>query len=167
MVELLIVCTLGLLCLGAILTVVISYVHSRESLEAMMRLQDQWGRLQFLLDREIQESRPVTAASSINGSCGTSTPTLALEVPGVADRIVYYRSGTTLRRCGPTIDANGNLVASAVSDLPLLEGVTSFSVDTSDSGRPSYRVSLQASNGVTYSNQSQPSGTSFRSRVIN
>jgi hypothetical protein len=54
-----------------------------------------------------------------------------------------------------------------VSDLPLLEGVTSFSVDTSDSERPSYSVSLQASNGVTYSNQSQPSGTSFRSRAIN
>ena len=167
MVELLIVCSLGLLCLGAILTVVISYVHSRQNLEAMMRLQDQWGRLQFLLDREIQEARPVTAASSIHGSCGTTNPTLALEVPGMADRIVYYRSGTTLRRCGPSIDANGNLQASAVSDLPLLEGVTSFSVDTSDSERPSYSVGLQASNGVSYSNQSQPSGTSFRSRAIN
>lgn len=166
LVELLIVSSVGLLALVAILTVVISYVRSRESLEAMMRLQDQWGRLQFLLDREIQESTPVTNASSVNASCGAISPVLQLEVPGVADRIVYYRSGSTLRRCGPTIDASGNLAAT-VSNSLLLEGVTAFSVNTTNPQSPSYSLSLVAPNGVTYANQSQPSGATFRTRTIN
>lgn len=166
MVELLIVSSVGLLALVAILSVVIAYVRSRESLEAMMRLQDQWGRLQFLLDREIQESTPVTSASSVNTSCGNITPVLALEVPGVADRIVYYLSGTTLRRCGPTIDASGNLAATVTNSL-LLDGVTAFSVDTTTNSQiPSYSLSLKTANGVTYTNQSQPSGATFRTRTI-
>lgn len=164
--ELLIVSGVGLLSLLAIITVVVSYVRSRERVEAVLLLQEQWSRLQFLLDREIQESTPVSGASSINASCGAVTPILQLEVPGLSSRIIYYLSGSNLRRCGPSIDASGNL-GSSVSDALVLPGVSSFSVDSSDAQRPSYRLSLAAANGVTYSNSSQPSAASFRARTIN
>lgn len=165
--EVLIVSAVGLVALSAIVAVVISYVRSRERVEAVLQLQEQWSRLQFLLDREIQEAVPVTSSSSLSSTCGTITPILELEVPGQSTRIAYYLSGTDLRRCGPAIDASGNLTAT-VSDALVLSRVSSFSVDTSsDSRRPTYSLSLSAANGVTYSNQSQASGSSFRARTIN
>lgn len=167
LIEVLIVSSVGLMALSAIVTVVVSYVRSRERVEAVLQLQEQWSRLQFLLDREIQEATPVSSASSVSSSCGKITPILELEVPGQSSRIVYYLSGTTLKRCGPAINASGNL-ASSVSDAAVLVGVSSFSVDTSsDSQRPTYSLSLKAANGVTYSNQSQPSAASYRARTIN
>jgi len=164
--ELLIVSAVGVLALAAIIAVVLSYVRSRERVEAVLRLQEQWSRLQFLLDREIQESIPPTGASAVGAGCPAATPILQLEVPGFSSRIVYYLSGSTLRRCGPAIDAGGNLISS-VSDAAVMSGVSSFSVDSSDAQRPSYRLSLIAPNGVTYSNSSQPSAASFRARTIN
>ncbi len=166
--ELLIASAVGLLVLGAIVSVVLAYVRSRERVEAVLLLQEQWGRLQFLLDREIQESVPVSGSSSVSTRCGTlPAAALELEVPGQSNRIAYYLSADTLRRCGPAIDASGNLTSS-VSDSLLLSGVSAFTVDTSsDNRRPSYRLTLSAANGVTYSNQSQPSAASFRARTIN
>jgi len=166
MVELMIGAAVGLICLGAIIVVVLSYVRSRDRVEALLRLQDQWGRLQFLLDREIQEATPVTSASSVSASCGAGTVALSLEVPGNSNRILYYLSTNTLRRCGPVITSNGDLGAT-VSDALLLNGVTSFTVNTSDPQRPTYALTLTDSNGVSYTNQSQPSATTFRSRTIN
>lgn len=166
MVELMIGGALGVICLGALIIVILSYVRSRDRLEAVLRLQDQWGRLQFLLDREIQEATPVTAASNVSASCGAGSVALCLEVPGNSNRILYYLSGTTLRRCGPVITSNGDLGAT-VSDALLLNGVTSFTVNTSDSQRPTYSLTLTDPNGVSYTNQSQPSATTFRSRTIN
>jgi Tfp pilus assembly protein PilW len=166
MVELLIGGSLAVICLGALIVVILSYVRSRDRLEAQLRLQDQWGRLQFLLDREIQEATPVTAASSVSASCGAGSVALSLEVPGNSNRILYYLSGTTLRRCGPVITSNGDLGAT-VNDALLLNGVTSFTVNTSDPQRPTYSLTLTDPNGVSYTNQSQPSATTFRSRTIN
>ena len=166
MVELLLGAVVGLICLGAIIAVVLSYVRSRDRLEALLRLQDQWGRLQFLLDREIQEATPVTSSSSVSASCGAGTAALSLEVPGNSNRILYYLSANTLRRCGPVITSNGDLGAT-VSDALLLNGVTSFTVNTSDPQRPTYALTLTDPNGVSYTNQSQPSATTFRSRTIN
>jgi len=166
MVELMIGGAVGVICLGALITVILSYVRSRDRLEAVLRLQDQWGRLQFLLDREIQEATPVTASSSVSASCGAGSVALSLEVPGNSNRILYYLSGTTLRRCGPVITSSGDLGAT-VSDALLLNGVTSFTVNTSDPQRPTYAFTLTDPNGVSYTNQSQPSATIFRSRTIN
>lgn len=168
--EMLIATVAGVLLLGTLITVLLSYVRSRERLEAQMRLQDDWGKLQFLLDREIQEATPVTAASSVSASCnvGTGSVRLSLEVPGNSNRIVYYTTanGNQLRRCGPVISSNGDLGAT-VSDALVLDGVVSFTVDSSDPQRPSFLLSLRAPNGVTYTNRSQPSGTAYRSRSIN
>lgn len=166
MVELMIGAAVGAICLAALVAVILSYVRSRDRLESMLRLQDQWGRLQFLLDREIQEATPVTAASSVSPSCKVGSVALALEVPGNSNRILYYLSGTTLRRCGPVITNNGDL-GSSVSDALVLDGVTSFTVNTADPQRPTYTLTLTDPNGVSYTNQSQPSATTFRSRTIN
>jgi prepilin-type N-terminal cleavage/methylation domain-containing protein len=165
LVEVLISSVVGVICLAALFTVIISYVRSRDRLESMQRLQDQWGRLQFLLDREIQEATPVTASSTASGSCGAGTVVLALEVPGNNKRILYYLSGTSLRRCGPVITSNGDLGAT-VSDALLLDGVTRFTVNTSDPQLPTYSLTLTDPNGVSYTNQSKPSATAFRSRTI-
>lgn len=166
MIELLVTVVIAAVCFAALIGVIISYVNSRDRLEALVRLQDQWGRLQFLLDREIQEATPVTTASSVSRTCGAGVQRLVLEVPGNSNRIVYYLSGTSLRRCGPTISSNGDLTAT-VSDSLLLDGVTSFTVDSSDPQRPTYSMTLTAPNGVTYTNQSEPSATTFRTRSIN
>ena len=152
LVELLIATFVGLLSLSAIIAIIISYVNSRNRLEASVRLQDNWARLQFLLDREIQESVPVTSASSVSTSCGSGTIRLSLEVPGNSNRIIYYTSAANLRRCGPVIDANGNL-GSTVADQLLLNDVSSFTADTSDPQRPSFSLSLSDAGGVTYTNQ--------------
>jgi len=59
-------------------------------------------------------------------------------------------------------------LCSSVSDSLLLSGVSAFNLDTtSDDQRRTYRLTLSATNGVTYSNQSLPSAASFRARTIN
>ena len=167
LVEIMIATFLGLVTLTALVTLIMAYVRSRDRVEANMRLQEQWAKLQFLLDREIQESIPVTSNSSVNALCGAITPALSLESPGSRDRIVYYLSGTSLRRCGPSITGNGSL-STTVTDSLLLNNVSSFTVDTStDVQRPSFTLTLTDPTGVTYTNQSQPTGTTYRARTIN
>lgn len=166
MVELLLAIAIAAVFFAALISVIISYVNSRDRLEAMVRLQDQWGKLQFLLDREMQEATPVTTASSVSSTCRSGDQKLVMEVPGNSNRIVYYLSGTSLRRCGPTISNTGDL-STSVSDSLLLSGVTSFTVDSTDPQRPSFSMTLTAPNGVQYTNQSEPTATTFRTRAIN
>ena len=169
LVELLIAGTLGVVLVAALASVILSYTRSRERIEAISRLQDQWGRVQFLLDQEIQESRPTTLASvSIPAACpaqASSAPVLLLAPPEQSVPIVYYRDGSTLRRCGAQVSANG-LLSSSVSDHLILRNVSSFAVDLSDSERPRYTLTLTDRRGYSYTNGSQPSGGISRIRFI-
>ena len=167
--ELLIVASIGMVLIAALVLMVLSYTRSRERIEALTRLQDHWSRVQFLLDQEIQESRVTTIASvSVPVSCpaaASSSAVLVLKNSDFSAPILYYLSGATLRRCGPAIDANGQLTAS-VSDQLVLRNVSAMSIDLSDSERPRYNLTLTDSSGYSYTNQSQPSGSISRVRPI-
>jgi len=167
LVELLLVSVLGTLIVLAVINVIESHVRSRTKLEALMRLQDHWSRVQFLIDADIEEGRRILSGSS--GLCSaTGTTLLTLEVPGFSQKIRYYLagSGNELRRCGPLIGVNGELQDVAFDSL-VVRGVSDFFVDLSDAERPIYRFTLSDSSGVTYTNGREPTGDTFRSRVIN
>lgn len=161
--ELLLASALGLVLMGALVSMIVSHVRSRNRMETLLRLQDQWTRVQFLIDQDIQESRP--PAAGVQG-CGSGDRRLVLEVPGFNNRITYYLVGTDLWRCGPTIDANGTLVDTP-SDALMVRGVSRFEVNLDDPQRPSYLLSLRDSTGIEYTNRREPSGATSRSRVIN
>lgn len=172
LVEILLVAVTGLFVFAAVTTMIVSNVRTRYRLESLLRLQDQWTRLQFLLEQDIQEGRSMAATASGCAS-GKGTLVLSLAVPlSLNPRIEYYlrpgsgRTGPELRRCGPMVSRDGQLVDIA-SDLLLLRGVSSFQMDLSDAQRPSFRLTLSGPGGVSYTNQSAPSGSQSRVREIN
>ncbi|MFN5163692.1 MAG: hypothetical protein ACK5IA_17795 [Cyanobacteriota bacterium] len=172
--ELLLVTGMGLLLVTVVLSVIDGHVRSRTSMEALMRLQDHWSRVQFLLEQDIQESQGMVATS--NG-CGSGSRQLTIQVPSDTPAtpayITYYlktlSGGTELWRCGPAVKADGDLDFSTPSDALLVRRVGAFSVTTSSSDpqRISYSLTLTDPSGATYTNQAQPSGGMSRSRVIN
>ena len=167
LVELLLVSVLGTLIILVVINVIESHVRSRTKLEALMRLQDHWSRVQFLIDADIEEGQRILSGS--RGLCSAAgTTLLALEVPGLSQKIHYYLAGNgnELRRCGPLIGVNGEL-QDVASDGLVIRGVSDFFVDLADPERPIYRFTLTDSSGVTYTNGREPTGEAFRSRVIN
>jgi prepilin-type N-terminal cleavage/methylation domain-containing protein len=160
--ELLIATVLACLLMAALVAVVVGHVRSRGRMEAVMKLQDDWTRVQFLLDQDIEES----IASSNASGCAASGTRLTLTVAGTNQPITYYLDGTNLRRCGPTITVTGELSPTLTSDDLVAERVTSFEVDLSDPQRPFYTLTLTDPTGVVYTNGTQPTGAMMRSRRI-
>lgn len=160
--ELLIATVLACLLMAALVAVVVGHVRSRRTMEAVMKLQDDWTRVQFLLDQDIEES----IASSTASVCAPSGAKLTLTVAGTNQPITYYLAGTNLRRCGPAITVTGELSPTASSDELVAERVTSFEVDLSDPQRPFYTLTLTDPTGAVYTNGTQPTGTMMRSRRI-
>ena len=160
--ELLIATVLACLLMAALVAVVLGHVRSRSRMEAVMKLQDDWTRVQFLLDQDIEES----IASSNAGGCAPSGTRLTLTVAGTNQPITYYLAGTNLRRCGPAITVTGELSPTVTSDDLVAEGVTSFQLDLSDPQRPFYTLTLTDPTGAAYTNGTQPTGAMMRSRRI-
>lgn len=161
--ELLIATALVGLLMTALVAVVVGHVRSRGKMEAVMKLQDDWTRVQFLLDQDIEES----ITSSSTGGCAPSGSRLSLTVAGTNQPISYYLVGTNLRRCGPTVTVTGELSPSATSDELVAEQVSSFVVNVDDPQRPYYTLTLSDPTGASYTNGTQPTGTMMRSRRIN
>lgn len=143
--ELLIATGLVGLLMMALVAVVVGHVRSRGTMEAVMKLQDDWTRVQFLLDQDIEES----IASSNTGGCAPSGNKLTLTVAGTNQPISYYLNGTSLRRCGPAITVTGELSPTITSDDLVAERVSRFEVDLSDSQRPFYELTLTDPTGAT------------------
>jgi prepilin-type N-terminal cleavage/methylation domain-containing protein len=162
LVELLMVAVLGALLMTGAASMMLSHMRSSARAEAILRLQDAWSRVQFLLDQEIAEA----SGSPTTTSCSS----LSLAVPdpeGGSDlEISYSLSGTDLMRTGPTVGSDGTLDSGTSSTDLVMSNVTSF-CPTHESGEVNYTLSLRDASGVTYQNQSQPSGSRTRSRVIN
>lgn len=166
LVELLIAGALAGGLMLALVAVLVGHVRSRRTMEAVMLLQDNWTRVQFLLDQDIEESiSSSTLAGCTPGNGGTAR--LTLSVAGTSQSITYYLAGTNLRRCGPAVTATGELSPTATSDELVAEGVTSLVVNLEDAQRPYYTLTLRdASTGAVYTNGTQPTGTMMRSRRI-
>ena len=161
--EVLIAVTVGSVLMAGAASMLISHIRSTARSEALIRLQDAWSRVQFLLDQEIQES--------IGTPTTVSCTSLSLDIPdssGGSDTVTYALSGTTLSRNGPQVSADDGTIieGSEPSDQVVMTGVTSF-CPTTESGEVNYTLALSDPTGVVYQNRSQPSGAHTRSRIIN
>ena len=165
LVELLMVVVIGSVLMIGTATMLISHIQSSARMEGVMRLQEAWSRVQFLLDQEIQEAR-IEAGSPSSVSCSS----LTLKVPnatGPDGQITYSRSTDgVLKRSGPAVNADGTLNFDLQADNEtVMRGVTSFCPSTNE-GRVTYTMGLSDPSGVTYQNQSNPSGARGRTRII-
>jgi len=163
--ELLMVVVIGSVLMLGTATMLISHIQSSAKMEGSMRLQEAWSRVQFLLDQEIQEARIESGSPS---SVACTILSLTIPNPGGTDgSITYSRSADNiLTRTGPTINADGTLnFGTQAEDEVVMRGVTSFCPTTSN-GRVGYTMALRDASGVTYQNQSNPSGARSRSRII-
>lgn len=162
--ELLIVIVIGGVLMTGAASMMISHMRSSARSEAILRLQESWSRVQFLLDQEIQEA----SGSPSSSTCNSLTLTIPNPTGSSSDLTVTYAlSGTNLQRTGPPVNSDGSLDGTASSTTELvMSRVTSF-CPTTNGGEVNYSLALEDATGVTYQNQSQPSGASTRSRVIN
>jgi hypothetical protein len=169
--ELLIAGIAGALMVSAAATVFISHTNSSMRLEAINRLQGNWKRIQFLIEQDISESFGVATNTAATG-CPTGTSMLTLEGPrddpgaSPINPISYYLSASTLRRCGPSIDQNGELDLGTPVDSVVIENVSSFQPDITNPRSPSFSLTLQDPSGVSYSNSSRESGGFSRARSV-
>ena len=155
LVELLVVLAIGGVILSGAITMMLTHIRTSSRLTALLRLQDQCGRVQFLINHEIQQAEQARTEGSA----------LVLDVPGMPAPIRYEVISGELIRNGPPINAQGRLVDSSASDALVVRGVVDFDVDTSNARQPTYRISVQDSNGVIYKTAS-PDGAQCRVRSI-
>ena len=146
LVELLVVLAIGGVVLSGAIAMVVSHIRTSSQIAALLRLQDQCGRVEFLINHEIQQAERASGDQD----------TLILHIPGMANakQITYTLENQELRRTGPEIDALGRLQDSETDVTPethlVARGVVDFDVDTSNPRHPTYQLSVQDSNGVIY-----------------
>lgn len=165
LVELAIVVAVGSIIMLGTASMLISHIRSSAKMEAVMRLQEAWSRVQFLLDQEIQEARIQSGSPSV---VNCTSLTLTIPNPAGSDGSITYSISNSgiLSRNGPDVSSDGTLnLSSANSSATLMKGVTRFCPTYSD-GRVSYTMALEDASGATYQNQSQPSGARGTIRII-
>lgn len=140
LVELLVVLAIGGVVLSGAIAMVLSHIRTSSQLTALLRLQDQCGRVQFLINHEIQQAEQARTEGSA----------VVLDVPAMAAPIRYEAVGGELIRNSPAINAQGRLVDSSASGALVVRGVVDFNVDTTNPHPPTYRIGMQDSNGVIY-----------------
>ena len=155
LVELLVVLAIGGVVLSGAIAMMLTHIRTSSKLTALLRLQDQFGRVKILINHEIQQADQ----ASTEGSA------LVLRVPGMAAPIRYEAIGGELIRNGPPINAQGRLVNLSANDALVVRGVVDFDVDTSNPCQPTYRISVQDLNGVIYETGSDD-GVQCRVRSI-
>ncbi|MFU8885336.1 MAG: prepilin-type N-terminal cleavage/methylation domain-containing protein [Cyanobacteriota bacterium] len=157
LVELLVVLVIGGVLLSGAIAMVLSHIRSSSQLAALLRLQDQCGRVQVLLNHEIQQASQASGGGS----------TLALEVPlATTATITYQLADGELQRIGPPIDAQGRLVDGEPVEALVLRGVQAFTVDVSNPRSPTYRLTVEDATGVRYSTGDDGGGAHCRVREI-
>lgn len=166
LIELLTVVLIGSVLMIGTATLLITHIRASAKMEATMRLQEAWSRVQFLLDQEIREAR-VESNSPSTVNCSSLTLKIPNPSGGSDGSVVYSKtSDNTLTRSGPAVNADGTLDFSSSSDTAtVIKGVTSFCPNVS-AGRVSYSMTLSDVTGVSYQNKSQPSGARSSARII-
>ena len=79
-------------------SLVLSNIEVTSRQDSILRLQENWNRIQFLIDQDLSES--------VNGCFSGSTLTITR---ATGDPITYSLANGTLTRTGPTINAEGAL----------------------------------------------------------
>jgi type II secretory pathway pseudopilin PulG len=137
-------------------SVIISQMRSTSLQESVRRLQDNWGRINHLLETEITGS--ASAAAVANSS-------LTLTLSG-GQTITYSHDPDTriLRRTGPPINDDGTLnltPGTANVQSEMLDNVTAFSPTITNLREPVYSLTLSDGRGATFTGLS----SSTRSRT--
>ncbi len=126
-------------------SVMVSQIRASSVQESVRRLQDHWGRVNYLLESEINES--ASAAVVANTSLTLTLPA------GQTITYSFDASTRTLTRTGPPINDDGTLnltagTANVTSDL--LSDVDAFSPSLINSREPAYVMTLADGQGVTF-----------------
>lgn len=159
--ELLIVSVVGGLLLVSAAQLILAHVRTTTKIEAKLRSQDVWARVQFLLEQEIQESCNSTGGSELTltlAPCGeTTSPT-----------ITYSLDGTNLVRTGPKIDStDGSLLLNDSSSTDIVaSNVSSFTPSSADGQNVSYQLNILDPSGFSFSGEGKSSSAQIRSRII-
>ncbi len=140
LVELLVVLVVGSVVLAGAIAMMVSHVRTSSQMAALLRLQDQCGRVQFLLNYEIQQAQRASGGGSA----------LTLDVPGMDAAIRYTVNNGELWRSGPPIDAQGRMENDTPMNALVVRGVQAFTVNVANPLHPTYSLSVRDANGVTY-----------------
>lgn len=137
-------------------TMMVSQIRSSALQESTLRLEENWGRIHHLMDREITESASASAVPNTS---------LTLTLPaGQTITYLYQSDAATLSRTGPPINDDGtlNLAAGTANvTFTLLSNVSSFAPAVNNSREPAYTLGLRDGLGASFTGRS----TSTRSRT--
>lgn len=127
----------------------ISHIRSSATLEAMLRSQDKWMRLQTFLDIEISEAEQISVTPGVI--------TLTGHCPDKTETTIYQFINGTLKRTGPNInEADGRLLCGNTSSGVVLMNNIEFSANEVDNcGDKSCTVNIAI-------NINDPSGYQFK-----
>lgn len=156
LVDLLITSLIIGLILAAGSSVILSQIRSSSLQESVRRLQDHWGRINHLLEREITESASAAAVADTS---------LTLTLPA-GQTITYAHSAVTrtLTRTGPPINDNGTLnltPGTANVSSVMLDNVDAFRPTITNLREPTYTLTVADGLGATFTGLS----SSTRSRT--
>jgi prepilin-type N-terminal cleavage/methylation domain-containing protein len=159
--ELLIVSVVGGLLLVSTAQLILAHVRTTTKIEAKLRSQDVWARVQFLLEQEIQESCSSTGGRELTLTlppCGEIT----------APTITYSLDGTDLVRTGPKIDSTDGslLLYDSFSTDIVASNVSSFTPSSADGQNVSYQLNILDPSGFSFSGEGKSSSAQIRSRII-
>jgi Tfp pilus assembly protein PilE len=173
LVELLISLLIASILLIGTSAIFVRHMKDVQRLEAYTRLQENWKRVQFLIDQDIQESTGSILTTSTCAPIGSSgIMTLLIPAAGgsaisSSGSVTYYKNGSELRRCGVSINLDGSLDTSVTdTDSLVASGITSFIPDTSNSRLPNYSLSISDATGLSYSASSMNPSFFGRSRIV-
>ncbi|MFY8149304.1 MAG: PulJ/GspJ family protein [Prochlorococcaceae cyanobacterium] len=173
LVELLIAAGLGAVILAVAAKVLTGDVRSSSSQEAIQRLRDHWGRVNYFLDTEVREGLSVSLAAGSGGCASVASPLLTITVPapGTASgtsTIHYYNQNGDLWRCGPDIADDGSLLFDTITNGILVENAT-LQTSITNSSNVAYTLTLSSragGDGIPYSASSQAQTTAHACDAI-
>ena len=127
LVELLIAILTSSIIAIAASSVLLDNIRITSRQDSILRLQENWNRIQFLIDQDLSEG---------SGSCFTGSSSLAIYRYDAATNanqsyITYSLVNGSLERNGPTINANGMLVQGTSSNDIVTNHVIEFAEDNS------------------------------------
>jgi prepilin-type N-terminal cleavage/methylation domain-containing protein len=159
LVELLIALVIGAAVMAGAARVLIGDVRSSSSQEAIQRLREHWGRVNYFVDTEVREGIGVSITAGTGSCSDAANPRLTIMVPaaGATGTIHYYEQAGSIWRCGPDINADGTLDFATITNGILVENATMQTTITNGTN-VSYTVELRSrsdAGGLTYSGSSQ------------
>ncbi|MCT0224850.1 type II secretion system protein J [Synechococcus sp. CS-1328] len=160
--ELLMAAAIGAVILAVAAKVLIGDVRSSSNQEAIQRLRDHWGRVNYFVDTEVREGLSVSLTAGSGGCASVTNPLLTITVPAPGtvsgiSTIHYYNQNGDLWRCGPDIADNGSLIFDTITNVILVENTT-LEVSITNSSNINYVLTMNsraAGNGIEYAASSE------------